>query len=78
MSIRELMCKVGLHNWKAGRRIKGFLVRKCRDCPARQEEDFPGGQWKTVTPKKRVRAPRLHPQSRVEEGQQDQARGLEA
>lgn len=49
------LCRLGLHRWKKGRRVKGFVVRRCGACPARQEQSFPGGGWKAVPRTKRVR-----------------------
>jgi hypothetical protein len=43
---RGWLCRLGLHNWKKGRRVKGYVVRRCARCPERQEHV--GGRWVTV------------------------------
>lgn len=71
------LCRVGLHRWRRARRVNGFKTRSCANCRAKQEEHFPGGGWRVVTPVKRVRKPKsLHLVTVLEEQNLDQLREL--
>jgi len=56
--IQRVLCGLGLHRFNKSRRIRGFLVRRCGECGLRQEQDFPGGGWRTVALVKRARRPK--------------------
>ena len=72
---KPFLCRYGWHRWAKGKRVKGFLVRKCDRCGERQEQHFPGGAWKTVALLKRRK---LRLQSPADEVRADRERGIGA
>ena len=82
--VQRVLCAIGtdlgfdrLHPWKRGRRVDGFLVRRCSACKQKQEQTFPGGGWVSVSSKRRrTSKPKLHPVTPAEEQRRDTERGL--
>lgn len=80
--IQRVLCAIGtdlginrLHQWKRGRRVNGFLVRRCAVCRQKQEQTFPGGHWLSVS-SKRVRRPALKPETLMDEQRRDAEQGM--